>query len=121
MSHRGLPDVYLGIAEPPGGRSCCHVTPDAREGSERGVSDPCCARVLDGDGEASLYLRPRAATVKEIAEPLDVLRPERKEEDRATAGTEPDPPGDPLKTEVDSTHRCGGAHAGTRGRIARPS
>ncbi|KAJ1161450.1 hypothetical protein NDU88_001936 [Pleurodeles waltl] len=67
------------------------VTSDAREGSERRVSDPCWARVLDGDGEASSYPRPWAATAEEIVEPFDVLQPERKEEDRAAAGTEPDP------------------------------
>ncbi|KAJ1160743.1 hypothetical protein NDU88_001236 [Pleurodeles waltl] len=97
------------------------VTTEVRKGSERGVSDPCWARVLDGDGKASPYLRLRAATVEEIPKPFDVLRPERKEEDRAAAETEPDPLGDPLKTEADSARRHGGARAGTRGGITRPS
>ncbi|KAJ1099325.1 hypothetical protein NDU88_004427 [Pleurodeles waltl] len=97
------------------------VTPNARKGSERGLSGPCRARVLDRDGEGFPYLRPWAATTEEIAEPFDVLRPERKEEDRAAAWTEPDPPGDPLKTEADSARQRRGTRVGTRGRITQPS
>ncbi|KAJ1188608.1 hypothetical protein NDU88_005367 [Pleurodeles waltl] len=86
-----FPTSTLASRSPQEAAVAAGVTPDPREGSERGVSDPCCARVLDRDGEASPYLRPQAAIAEELAEPFDVLQPERKEEDRAEAGTVPDP------------------------------